>query len=274
MSVVLSSGDKEPLATINKPDPFIAVYAEIGLVHAIKCQNPMCYLNSCLATKSLMKHVKNCTQFTVEEGDEKNEINGKCDKCIQYWEIVKLHAKSCSDDDCPIEKCKTLRPSIDRQRLMNKISSATSGSVASGSVIGSNVSNASKSSNKNIKTTGSFVDAGERILQSVQSLAAMLPGRSSETNNIGGGESGEESNLVAKKTSSPAIGLKPKTSFISVGPTSPEGTQKFVPVLPADEAYPSTGDENDVPTTVKNPMFEDEKGQTVPKLRRRWWCGA
>lgn len=104
------------------------------LIHATTCELSLCENPNCCEIKLLRHHVLRCglvveqrkcsitSGFTIP-------INAKCGTCLDYWDLVKMHAKTCSAEDCTLENCKTLRPSQMRRRLMARSTVSTSGSL-------------------------------------------------------------------------------------------------------------------------------------------------
>jgi len=111
------------------------VYADTGLTHALKCKEDNCQVESCEPLKKIVLHIQYVAKFKHPEG-ERSGI-GSCSICLEYFEIVKLHAKTCKSPDCAIFQCKMFRPSGLRKKLMkkgsNNISTSSRGSSENGS---------------------------------------------------------------------------------------------------------------------------------------------
>ena len=249
-------------------DPMENVYAEIGLLHAASCQRGIteCDLKSCIYLKGLMGHVEQC-DTSPQFSDTAVAINGNCEECIEYWEIVKLHAKKCRKEDCPIDKCHVLRPSSMRKKLMAKMSTASSSST----VQGSNASSVNSRGGSFMSDAPEFTAAVTGSPHGSRSAASFTLSKKLGSFIMQDIEHDLGSELP--RVASISKGLKSTGSFVSVG----QSGDKEVPVLLGDETFANTIAEDSFDTNMENPMYaEEETMATMPKSPRRfrWLFGG
>jgi len=103
--------------------------SDVDLKHSALCHDDDCELDSCKELKAMLHHARHCGAHAAADQDVESKveervtpINGTCTQCIEYWDLVKAHSRTCNDEGCPIDNCKLLRPSTMRRRLMRKSS--------------------------------------------------------------------------------------------------------------------------------------------------------
>ncbi len=66
------------------------------MVHACSCQSANCGSSSCRKVRALFQHSVMCPL----------KITGGCNMCKKMWLLLTMHAKSCTDPECPVPRCK------------------------------------------------------------------------------------------------------------------------------------------------------------------------
>jgi hypothetical protein len=257
------------------------VYAELGLVHAQTCSNANCELTSCKHLKSLRAHTMQCSRGGHQHGDndqvdveskvdeQTTSVNGTCSTCIEYWDLVKLHAKTCKEPNCIVEKCKLLRPSGMRKKLMVRVSHSKSGSSMEMSA--SVASSVADSVGGSMLMNGS----GTVLLAKPKPFTSVLSGpkKLQDSEVLSEIDSDDEDRIRSSSSPEPKVSsaspLKSKGSFIKVG-----ANNKEVPILEAHDAYSRTALDHGAPTNMANPMYaEDEEMGQIPRRKTWFSCG-
>lgn len=73
-----------------------------SLVHTSRCESQDCAQTSCVKIKNVLAHQKTCKQ----------NIEGECQICKQIFALCCYHAKDCSDDQCAVTFCRTVKPKL------------------------------------------------------------------------------------------------------------------------------------------------------------------
>src|SRR6218665_1012856 len=73
-----------------------------SLCHASQCRDANCHTQSCHKMKRVMLHTRTC----------RRKVNNGCTICKQLIALCCYHAKSCTEQKCPIPFCLQLRQKL------------------------------------------------------------------------------------------------------------------------------------------------------------------
>jgi len=82
-----------------------------SLCHASQCRDANCHTQSCHKMKRVMLHTRTC----------RRKVNNGCTICKQLIALCCYHAKSCTEQKCPIPFCLQLRQKLQQQHLQQRI---------------------------------------------------------------------------------------------------------------------------------------------------------
>ena len=69
------------------------------LRHASGCADARCASSNCAKVKALFQHAGACPL----------RVAGGCQLCRRMWMLLQMHAKQCSEEGCPVPRCRELR---------------------------------------------------------------------------------------------------------------------------------------------------------------------
>ena len=78
-----------------------------SLVHACKCRDANCRMNSCQKMKRVVQHTRQC----------KKKTNEGCQICRQLIALCCYHAKHCCEDHCPVPFCRNIKQRLNQQQM-------------------------------------------------------------------------------------------------------------------------------------------------------------
>ena len=116
-----------------------------SLVHACRCRDMSCELQSCIKMKKVIRHTRDC----------RKRNNGNCSICKQFVALCLFHARSCNENQCSVPLCSNIKQKyLKKQHIEHQIhqdhrahSSAVTPSAKILSVISTPVNMASLSTN-------------------------------------------------------------------------------------------------------------------------------
>ncbi|KAI8102200.1 hypothetical protein M9435_005806 [Picochlorum sp. BPE23] len=76
------------------------------LLHSSQCRDCECKSALCLKFKNLFRHANDC----------RTRLTGGCQYCRKLWQFLQLHAKMCTQSNCPVPRCAELR-ALRRQQV-------------------------------------------------------------------------------------------------------------------------------------------------------------
>jgi len=65
--------------------------------HAVCCKLPKCDSN-CAKMKKLLNHELECTV----------KVSGGCTLCKKVWNLIRIHAQQCENENCPVPQCRSI----------------------------------------------------------------------------------------------------------------------------------------------------------------------
>ena len=71
----------------------------------------MCKQPSCIKMKRVLRHTRDC----------KLRMSGNCTICKQFLLLCYSHAKSCTDDKCPVPICARIKKNLQEQRAQSQM---------------------------------------------------------------------------------------------------------------------------------------------------------
>ena len=76
------------------------------LMHAVHCRNANCSYSKCIQFKRVMVHSKQCQMYK----------NSQCDYCRQLLTLCVYHAKACSDEQCQVPFCASIKIKLKQKK--------------------------------------------------------------------------------------------------------------------------------------------------------------
>ncbi|CAF1312058.1 unnamed protein product [Adineta steineri] len=74
--------------------------------HAVQCRNANCIFKNCAPCQRLLQHTKECTKAS----------RNQCPLCQKLISPIWYHAKTCTDQNCPLPYCASFKHKLQRQR--------------------------------------------------------------------------------------------------------------------------------------------------------------
>ena len=80
------------------------------LIHASQCRVPACMQTSCIQMKRVLRHTRDC----------KLRMSGNCGICKQFLHICYSHARTCTEDMCPVPVCARMKQTFREQQMQRR----------------------------------------------------------------------------------------------------------------------------------------------------------
>ena len=82
-----------------------------SLVHACRCRDMTCKLQSCIKMKRVIRHTRDC----------RLRNNGNCSICKQFVALCLFHARECNENQCLVPLCSNIKQKLTKQRIEHQI---------------------------------------------------------------------------------------------------------------------------------------------------------